>query len=364
MSVNLDLYRLMSLKDKLNTVLKSREGLQSQSTKRLFLEFSNLLNGSIYTVSIKPCFYTCMFCENQNITENSYKLSCSHYICSDICFQSLITSQIPEGIHFYEKLQCRCTEKIDRSSIVHLFKGLENFQKAYRYSSDKFEIELECGICNIRQKASQFITLECDHRYCQNCTKTHADELIMNGKIGKDLSCPDCAREINPQIVLMLLDKKTQEKYEKYLILHHQVQSDEVLISCTGKPGVNCDFMQIVSVDREEFNCPECSACFCTRCKLDFHPKISCEQQRIIKNCEDPLIKMRLEDGSMGLCPWCNAKIEKDPKGCKYMTCRSETCSHKNRFFCWDCKKKLGKSHGMHECDTADIKRPKICSVF
>ena len=362
MNPNLELYHLLCLKEKLNESIKNQEIFRYSSKRVLFQDFCKILHSSIYraVVELKPIY--CDLCRG-HLSESSLQLSCSHYICSPDCFAKLLEMQLDNKYYLYDKLNCpTCGEKISKEITYRVYGGYDNFQRLIKESSERDEVEIVCEICSTVRKASNYITLECEHRYCKDCVKQFIDDLILDGKVGIDLSCPECSKPINPHIVFAVIDNETKDRYERHYLRNSECKPGEVFVSCIGRPGINCEFGQFISKDREEFCCPECGVKFCARCKLDVHPRITCQQQKMIKNYQEPYIKAALEDGSMGLCPWCDTPIEKDKAGCKYMTCKSKICKSK-KYFCWDCKKKLNKFHEKHDCTTKDDETHR-CGIF
>ena len=80
------------------------------------------------------------------------------------------------------------------------------------------------------------------------------------------------------------------------------------------------------------------------------------------KNMELGGLKKQFEEGSIKFCPWCYNAIERDPRGCKYMTCKSRECNSK-KWFCFDCLKKLNRFHEKHPCCTPEVET-RECLVF
>ena len=344
--INKDQYRLMTIQKELNKVIITKTILDSERLKLMLKEYSSLLSTSIFQACLKRKQIKCKVCKNL-IKKAFIVLPCSHIICSVECFIILKENFPNINTKSSFQLKCKCKSLIPEE----ISNKLLNPSIALNQSPEPV---LKCGICTEFLIASKFITLECDHRYCKSCTKEYLEALINDGKIGNDLSCPECGRPVDFQIIFDNLDKKTQEKYQKFLIRDIKVKEGEVFVSCIGRPGVDCEYSQIISADREDYSCPSCNTRFCPKCKLDVHPSMSCKQRKMIENNEDSFIKESLANGTMFLCPWCEVPIEKDLSGCKYMTCKSHVCKSK-KFFCWDCKKKLNKFHEKHLCVTPEV---------
>lgn len=306
----------------------------------------------------------CIQCSEVKIC--GIRLLCKHWICSPECFHSLIASQTENRIDKHSICVCpTCKSKIPRELIKDLYGGDENLRKAIRVCSRQFEPKILCEFCYMEKPAGDFITLNCDHRACEDCMKSFVESFIIEGKTGKDISCPQCLMEIDYNIIVNVVDQETRDKYDRFLLRRIEtVLRNEVYLKCISRPGVNCDNAEFISVDREEYHCPKCEAHFCVKCKENWHPKMTCQQYQIMKGI-DPGIQNDIKNDLATYCPWCNALIYKDG-GCKYITCASESCK-KEKFFCWDCKTKLNTVHQVHPCHTPDVISNKIkaaCHIF
>ena len=306
----------------------------------------------------------CDFCLITKSCE--FALPCGHRICSAECLQELIRKQTENRIENYSITKCLvCDEKIPRELLCKAFGGEDSFRNSIRLSSRMFEPKLLCEFCYIELPASDFITLECNHRACQACMKSFVESFINEGKVGKDISCPHCQAEIDYHIISNVIDSETQTKYDNFLMRRVEATAkNEVYLVCISKPGANCDFAEFISVDREEYSCPKCQAHFCAKCKQDWHPKLSCAQFKLMQGV-DPHIQDDIKNDRATYCPWCDVLITRNG-GCKYITCVSEACA-KKKYFCWDCKAKLTEVHQVHKCHTPDVISNKIkaaCCIF
>jgi hypothetical protein len=265
----------------------------------------------------------------------------------------LIDNQLGGNLGKYDCLKCQCGEKISTKCTKAAFGGDEKFRQALNEVSKEFEPKIECTICFEEKHISDFKTLECEHRYCIDCLKMGIEIMIQDGIVGDQIMCEKCKTVVDPHIIINLIDPETKEKYDDFLLRSLDAEPGTRYVRCIGKPGVNCKFSMFISVDREVFNCEVCGVSFCPECKNEPHPKMTCEQEKKVKNFSDPYIRSQLEAGVMKLCPWCNEPVMKDD-ACKYVTCITEQCAGQ-KFFCWDCKKRLMKKHEIHKCRTKDI---------
>ncbi|OMJ76320.1 hypothetical protein SteCoe_24346 [Stentor coeruleus] len=350
-------WNLMLLQEKIN--LAMRNPIKMKQEEKLFIEFVSVLQKSLYrpyAISKKRGCEQC-FKPLEGI-KNTIDLPCNHKICSEACYKLRVKDCIDENLLRADTLTCPCGELIPKRITVGVYGGQGKFSEYINRLSIMFEPKLMCGICGSEYPASKFITLNCDHRFCIDCVKMLLDYLINDGKVGDQITCGECNNPVDPQIIYTIIDEDTKEKYDTFLMKNLQAVSGESYVVCIGKPGVNCNYAQFISVDRDSYTCPECGVSFCPKCKLNVHPKITCEQQKILQSTDDPMIKEAINNGTMRLCAWCTTPVERS-KGCKYITCESEFCKGK-RYFCWDCNAKLTKKHEEHECVSEDVISNKI----
>ena len=351
---------LLIAQNELNNCIKFQS--PESILRRAFIEYFNQLQSSIYKAQVIPISDNCIHCGNHLFPSTKIPLSCNHYICTGNCYNTLIKSQIDGNLSLYNQLACPCGAKIPKTITTQVFGGEEIFTKTLIATSVQFEPMIVCNICGENYRAGEFITLDCDHRYCKTCITSQVKILVDEGKVGNEISCPECQKPVEPLIIFNILDPETKDKYDKFLLRSLEGKKGEVFISCVGKPGVECEFGQFVSVDRVDYTCPVCGANFCPKCKEDVHLKITCEDQKIAKKYKDLGIEEFIKNGTMQFCPWCTAVVEKND-GCKYITCKSNECKSV-RFFCWDCRTKLKVVHEEHKCTTKDVISNRIKRWF
>lgn len=355
MSTDLESFELLRNLHQFNEILKSRP--IAISNHDVFAKFTKCLQSSYYRVQVMPIKLQCHLCCSE-LSSNPIYLNCSHALCSQHCLQSLFNTQLSGNLNKFSNLTCTCSVKISSSIIFEAYGGKNKFFELLK----QFEPNILCHICARELPASSFITLKCEHRFCVDCIQQFIEFLISEGRVGDEIACALCQKDIDPLIILDLLDEETKNKYNSFLISKLTLGPGEILVKCIGRPGRNCEYCIIVSIDRDEFECPECKIKFCPKCKLDVHPKLTCEQKKAIESKENSEFKELIENGTMKICPWCAAQIIKD-NGCKYMTCKSEKCNGK-RSFCWDCNKKLESKHEAHSCVSKEIFSNRLKAFF
>ena len=354
--------QLLTLQEKMCEIIKNPA--RAKANKELFLQYSNLISKSLFRPQIYMVNRVCILCgrESTESAEPMILLDCGHDLCSLQCLQVLIDNQLDGNLGKYDTLKCQCGQKISGQCVKTAFGGEVKFRKVLTEVCKKFEPKLDCPICGEKLPASDFITLECDHRFCVNCITMSIEILIQEGNVGNQIMCPDCQKVVDPHIIINLIDPETKEKYDDFLLRSLDAEPGTRYVCCIGKPGVNCKFSMFISVDREVVNCEVCGASFCPKCKNEPHPKMTCEQKKKFMNFSDPYLKSQLEAGIMKLCPWCNTPVMKDD-ACKYVVCIAEQCGGKT-FFCWDCGIKLMSKHEPHPCVTKDVISNRFKAFF
>jgi IBR domain, a half RING-finger domain len=288
-------------------------------------------------------------CNCLEIKQCEYILDCSHCICTETCFKDLVSEQISNRLENYAQLACpKCQAKIPKAFLLKIYHGEQNFRNQICLSSKKFEPKITCKVCYIDKESSEFITLNCDHRFCKICLDQIVNILLNKKQIGQQICCPDCKVIVDYSIIYQFFNEDLKMFYDKFLDRRLQATlNNEVYIICIGKTGNECRYGQFISSDRAEYTCPKCGVSFCAKCKDSPHPKLSCAQFKASK--ESPYIKYSIEKGLASYCPWCDNLMFKD-RSCTYTACKSEVCNGK-RGFCWECKAKF--------CEEKEILSPK-----
>ncbi|CAG9330989.1 unnamed protein product [Blepharisma stoltei] len=341
----------------LNEIMDSKQYSKAKC-KEVLDKIGPLLKNSQYQCIPKIIFnFDCANCHTKDLKKR-IKLTCNHFICSPDCLKNLIEKITNGNIKEWRTSGCPvegCAKEIPKEIIALGYGGPDELDKL-------LEPLLQCGICTMSKRASEFITLDCDHRYCEECFRGYFADLITQGKTSREhFVCPECSDEIDMQIITSRLSVEEREKLETYLLKNWQPSEEDKLNSIYFKcPTPNCTYSCLVPCNYEEVECLACAQKWCPRCQNPPHPQMTCEAYKERLNMNDD-IKALMENENFTVCPWCQVLIEKN-KGCKYMACTSEKCKGK-RYFCFDCRTKLLERHQKHECPTPDILRNR-CSVF
>ena len=351
-----DQYELLIFVEKLNKVLKSKNINEATETDLKIL--SHKISQSNYCIDLKINNIYCEFC--QSICESSLiPLPCSHSICSEKCFVDLITHQLGVNYHLYDKVRCMCGQYIPQLIILEFYKSFPGLDYERQQSALNAEPSLNCDICYIVKKISEFLTLECDHRFCRECVRGHVEGNLKQGLFGDKMVCPACPCQIDHNIIFPLLNEDLKNLYEVLSLKNIQLNEAEIYIECPA----GCQNAEVISNAADYYTCSKCNQEFCVKCRSLKHAGKTCQENTMLnQNLTDPLLKKQFEEGSIKFCPWCYNAIERDPRGCKYMTCKSRECNSK-KWFCFDCLKKLNRFHEKHPCCTPEVET-RECLVF
>ena len=173
-----------------------------------------------------PNLPKCYICKS---SQELILLECSDYICAvDLRKESLDrTNNTLCG-----SVACPgCGKSIHSSFINQAFGGEEKVMRIQNEAIKRYEKELlpkgevlclstfDCQICYETFKRDQGITLDCDHVLCENCIKSHIENLISQSQVSEnEMTCPSCQQPvINPYIIQAYV---APEMYERYIKLN------------------------------------------------------------------------------------------------------------------------------------------------
>lgn len=214
------------------------------------------------------------------------------------------------------------------------------------------------------------ITLDCDHRFCQECLSGFICSKIESREIGEDeLKCPsaECSVHIRHDIIKgSTVDVGKPNIYEKYLTFATDKYLEETIEAGAALrcPNESCNFVFQWHPDGSSlaFKCHNCSSEYCLNCALvedesgsgrgigPGHAPLSCEEQRekMRKEKEEQrkfdewkklnarakeLFEAMVKKNGWKSCPSCHCVIERT-EGCDHMTCKTCKCN-----FCFICGK-------------------------
>lgn len=326
-----------------------------QALRNIYLMLKKTSTVCEISIATSACA-RCARCGELASPTDSIKLPCADVICTPQCLKELVNGCTNGDIRDYHFTMCpKEGVAVPREIVIIGFGGEEEFIQALNVANSANEPILMCGICCEDKRMGEFITFDCNHRFCCDCTKELLLNPINEGKVNEEiLACPEDNIPININIILNLLNSDEKDKFDRFLLNTWEPSNEEKAVTYKCR-GVNCDYLAIVPEDINSLTCPKCKVTVCPRCYENPHPDSKCV---IGKEEAD------LPEGFFP-CPWCGATIER-AGGCKYMTCPSPLCQGM-KYFCADCKEKLEGDHARHECVTKDLLRRRIadkCSIF
>lgn len=214
---------------------------------------------------------------------------------------------------------------------------------------------LECPLCLLELPLDCFPSLTtCSHRACHSCLQQYLKIEISESRI--NISCPECTEPIHPNdIKAILADENYITKYENFMLRRVLVTEPDA----RWCPAPDCDYVVIASgcASCPKLRCcrPGCETSFCYHCKQEWHPNLTCDSARIMRNKDQQLhqsYRARLSSltsshdsirprDDVKPCPSCRVSIIKiDDGSCNHMTC--SVCGAE---FCWLCMKRIGDLH-------------------
>lgn len=215
---------------------------------------------------------------------------------------------------------------------------------------------LECPLCLLELTSDCFPLLTtCSHRACHTCLQQYLKIEISESRI--NISCPECTEPIHPNdIKAILADEIYLNKYENFMLRRVLVTEPDA----RWCPAPDCDYVVIASgcASCPKLRCcrPGCETSFCYHCKQEWHPNLTCDSARIMRNKDQRRHHQSYKARSSSLtsshdsiklrddvkpCPSCRVSIIKiDDGSCNHMTC--SVCGAE---FCWLCMKRIGDLH-------------------
>jgi len=184
----------------------------------------------------------------------------------------------------------------------------------------------ECQICFDKKKIDEnCITLECDHRFCQECLR---NDIVMKMKDKKvkeeDIKCFNCKEPISHFIIQNVLNFKEFRQFEKETMAFNTknfIRSDEIVVKCQN---AKCNNLVIISkkFDVTHYKCHVCGLLFCVRGCTKPHNGKTCEEQKKHENNvkNDQLFDQVKFNEKLRDCPSCGLTVQKT-EGCNHMTC-------------------------------------------
>ena len=223
----------------------------------------------------------CLSCPRiyrQSSSPNELIFPCEqHSFCSKECAMNYINLHTANNLlKWQEEVFCfTCNVRINREFIDGIY-GASNFAEILEKLEYDAELEIECSLCENKKKLRNFITLQCNHRFCRDCIKTKVESKINEpGITSLEIDCPLDKFPIDIYIIKDVISKEAFEIYNKLTIdfMQLSLNDDELQFKC---PAVNCNYMAVVDRALEEVQCPKCLLKCCPKCRDIIHKGMPC----------------------------------------------------------------------------------------
>jgi len=205
--------------------------------------------------------------------------------------------------------------------------------------------EKECLVCYDDKHKDNFHRLQCGHEFCKNCLCELIETAINENKgfgSSQNLKCPQCKENIEDQDIRELTDHN-REVLERIA----NIKTRETLEKLPGYKHCqtpDCEFYWInENGHRQEIDCRQCGARFCSSCCHPHSMQMSCKDAEIDRksdgnmSAKDRKANQKWLKKNTKQCPDCKRFVQKN-RGCNHMTCK---CGAQ---FCWIC----GESYRTH----------------
>ncbi|XP_073390080.1 E3 ubiquitin-protein ligase RSL1 [Physcomitrium patens] len=213
--------------------------------------------------------------------------------------------------------------------------------------------EIECDICTELRPHTSFIsTSGCQHEYCIDCCKKHAEMKISTGKAQIPCPLPDCGHSFDIDQCSDLLSKQSLEILNTRQTEFAIPSSQKVYCPFSGCSTLMENSNGISSVYKERFvECGSCHRGFCVKCNVPWHADMTCAQYRaemgnVLENGDEKL-KDLAQRQKWQVCKVCQRFIEL-AEGCYHMTC---LCGNE---FCYTCGAKWSNGRASCNCKLFD----------
>ena len=183
-----------------------------------------------------------------------------------------------------------------------------------------------CPICLFEVEDPYFT--HCNHAYCKMCFQDQCSAALdchfplrchgSEGACSEYLSIEDLQHGLSPND----FEKLLQKSFAAYIR-----QNSSTYHYCP-KPG--CDTVYYRTDSSLPLTCTTCFTRICTRCGLEFHEGLTCQQHRSSLSSHVAFVKWK--DANMVKdCTWCGTPLDK-AEGCRHIQCGG--CGMHS---CWDC---------------------------
>ncbi|XP_071965715.1 E3 ubiquitin-protein ligase arih1-like [Antedon mediterranea] len=190
-----------------------------------------------------------------------------------------------------------------------------------------------CMVCCRTMPTNDFSSLECGHKFCNECWTRYLSMKIVDEGMGQTISCAahGCDILVDDHTVMKLVKEPRVKLKYQHLITLSFVGCNRLMRWC---PAPDCPYA--VKVNHNEVKPVKCRCDheFCFSCGEMWHDPVKCIWlKKWIKKCDDDSETSNWIAANTKECPKCHVTIEKDG-GCNHMVCRNQSCKAD---FCWVC---------------------------
>jgi len=190
------------------------------------------------------------------------------------------------------------------------------------------------GVCEICLEETKLIPLgRCHHAFCKNCLASWF-RTSSNGVTRPQCPRAGCNLPVSVYDINVVLGKAEADRVDQLLLQRCLAEMPDF------QWCPHCSYGGIFARNCMNAECTNCGYMFCTQCRLQAHPGISCGAKCLQKIDNSRTQRWMTENTKP--CPKCHVPIVKNG-GCSHMKC--SRCSYE---FCWFC---LGKYQGVYTFD-------------
>ena len=236
----------------------------------------------------------------------------------------------------------------DKMELIKMNSGLTQTPESIKkisifFKKNKIEPNT-CLICYTKIEEGNEISLNCNHKFCQDCFTQYLKEKLNDQLTLLSTTCPllGCNYIVTSNIFSKCFkdDSNSLRIYNKCIIRNFTDSNSDIKLC----PNPKCDIIiELPGHGMVEIKC-QCGYFFCFNCLRESHRPCDCEMVEIWEEkSKDEGENAKWLIVNTKQCPSCHKFIEKN-QGCNHMTCRKNAggCGYE---FCWIC---LGewKTHG------------------
>jgi hypothetical protein len=170
--------------------------------------------------------------------------------------------------------------------MMHL---IESFSKA---EEELINSEV-CLIC-YEEPNKPYRLQNCGHKFCFGCLDQCINSIL--GDISMfPIKCPHCMVELTIDDLETLIETGSWPKLINMGVTQYVNKNTHIMSFC-----YNIGCKQINMLKMNSFKCDMCALSYCTECKQNLHPGLTCQEAR---EGVDALFKKYMEENGVRICP-------------------------------------------------------------